>query len=188
MIPNQQETTIDEAHSIRKAIGCKKGQEAIPQSGQGGSRPNPTSEAIFSMPISPLKLQKIRSNSGTTYSNCLVSLLVSVIDGTGIEEQTPGTMILGRAQLELSWQREGVRSFLSARIELRRCRRTNSPSDKNVLAAQTDPGVQPIGDGFVKGTLHLNRSALVERELNENTIGAPVDAEIGGLVGGASAG
>ena len=32
------------------------------KSGQGGSRPNPTSEAIFRMPVLPLKLKKIESN------------------------------------------------------------------------------------------------------------------------------
>jgi hypothetical protein len=50
--------------------------------------------------------------------------------------------------------------------------------DDDVFAAQFEPFVQSVGDGFVEGFLELDGAAGVERDLDDDAVGRARDVEI----------
>src|SRR5262245_6429918 len=50
--------------------------------------------------------------------------------------------------------------------------------DEHVLAAHIEALVQSIGDGLVEGALLLERSSLVERQLDEDAVLGPPDTKV----------
>src|SRR5262245_43977410 len=50
--------------------------------------------------------------------------------------------------------------------------------DEDILAAYIEALVQPIGDRLVEGTLLVERSPLVERQLDEDAVLGPSNAEV----------